>query len=454
MPDGINEALFKALEAHLKNKGLLADFRYPGVSRVSGEEVLEAEVDMLIPAALEGAIHAGNAYRVRAKFIVEGANGPTTLEANEILRKKKKVVVPDILANSGGVTVSYFEWIQNLKDEHWHLEAIDKMLEARMVTASEFVVKVGKAYRINLSRAAMILALIRVVDAEVARNESWRQEWKENKPYTSKIELFMPDTYEELNNIIARNKFFALVSAVESRKHSELRQIAIDIAEKFFTQAGVVLITGPFEVGEAMFANSLKQTLAEEGEKAKVFHLEHHQLTDVVELLKGGTIPLKTQELYYSGNKDASSLTLDTGETLIIEGDNAFSKELMNEFEARGIFTYKIFVNVAPSMKLKDNYPFLSLHARLLRGILDAKLKDNQRPSETIVKFLNQRKTQLETLYPGWILADKTVNSYFPYELPILKREIGELLAQERVYLAKEMEQENNMENCKQCRLE
>jgi glutamate dehydrogenase/leucine dehydrogenase len=90
-----------------------------GVKTVSNEELLEEEVDILVPAALEGVITAENADRIKAKIILEMANGPTTAEADQILKEKNIIVIPDVLANSGGVTVSYFEWYQNMNDEKW-----------------------------------------------------------------------------------------------------------------------------------------------------------------------------------------------------------------------------------------------------------------------------------------------------------------------------------------------
>ncbi len=118
---------------HVKETGYVKDFA--GAEPISNEELLALECDILIPAALENQITAQNADNVRAKVIVEAANGPTTPEADQILKDKKILVVPDILSNSGGVTVSYFEWVQNNYGFSWDLGTVNRHLEDKMVSA-------------------------------------------------------------------------------------------------------------------------------------------------------------------------------------------------------------------------------------------------------------------------------------------------------------------------------
>jgi len=102
---------------------------------VTNEDHLEIDCDILVPAALKNAIVRSNASSIKAKIISEGANGPTTIEANEILHKLGVLVVPDILANAGGVTVSYFEWVQNLNRTRWTREEVNSKLESIMLKA-------------------------------------------------------------------------------------------------------------------------------------------------------------------------------------------------------------------------------------------------------------------------------------------------------------------------------
>lgn len=119
----------------------------------------------VVPSALENAIHEGNADKIKAKVIVEGANGPTTPEADELLFKKGVLVVPDILANAGGVTVSYFEWVQDLQAFFWKLEQIRSTLEEMMTDAFNDVMKTKEKYGVDMRTAAYVLAIDRVAYA-------------------------------------------------------------------------------------------------------------------------------------------------------------------------------------------------------------------------------------------------------------------------------------------------
>jgi glutamate dehydrogenase (NAD(P)+) len=120
----------RAVLAHKEETGSVVG--YPGAQEISNEDLLIYDCDVLIPAALECQIRADNARNVKAKLIVEDANGPLTAVADEVLQEKGVVVLPDILANAGGVVVSYFEWVQNLENQQWNLEKVDKRLHAKM----------------------------------------------------------------------------------------------------------------------------------------------------------------------------------------------------------------------------------------------------------------------------------------------------------------------------------
>lgn len=136
-----------------------------GERNISNAQLLELAVDILIPAALEDQITIKNAGKIKAKLILEMANGPTTPEADVTLAKKKITVIPDILANGGGVTVSYFEWYQNLHKEKWGLEKVDTKLKDRMQSATHAVFATAKKYKTDLRTAAFILALERIYQA-------------------------------------------------------------------------------------------------------------------------------------------------------------------------------------------------------------------------------------------------------------------------------------------------
>ena len=131
---------------------------------IKNEELLELDVDILIPAALENVITKDNASKIKAKIVFEMANGPTTREADEILRKRDILVVPDVLNNAGGVVVSYFEWLQNMKGEKWSKEKVNEKLKEKMIKAFKQVWKIHKDKKVDLRTAAYILALQRLTE--------------------------------------------------------------------------------------------------------------------------------------------------------------------------------------------------------------------------------------------------------------------------------------------------
>lgn len=148
------------VQAYKKEKGTLDGF--PGSKTITNEELLELSCDVLIPAALENQITERNASHINARFILELANGPITPEADEILFTRGVPVVPDILANAGGVTVSTFEWEQNLKGEHWSEAVVQSKLEKIMEAESKTVYEKSIALTTDLRRAAFIIALERL----------------------------------------------------------------------------------------------------------------------------------------------------------------------------------------------------------------------------------------------------------------------------------------------------
>jgi glutamate dehydrogenase (NAD(P)+) len=139
--------------------------KFPGAKTISNEEVLELGVDILIPAALENTITAQNAGNVKAKILAELANGPTTPEADEILYKNGVHVIPDFLCNAGGVTVSYFEMVQNFYMYYWDESEVRERLDKKMTTAYLATLNTSKQYKINMRQAAYVLAVGRVADA-------------------------------------------------------------------------------------------------------------------------------------------------------------------------------------------------------------------------------------------------------------------------------------------------
>ncbi len=157
--DGIDVEKAIAYVEKSENKTLEG---FDGGAKVSNEELLELPCDILVPAAMEDQITPENASRIKAKLIVEGANGPTTAEADHILNENKILVVPDILANAGGVTVSYFEWVQNRLGYYWTEERVNRRADRAMKQAFDNVYATSEKYNVDMRIAAYIVALDKV----------------------------------------------------------------------------------------------------------------------------------------------------------------------------------------------------------------------------------------------------------------------------------------------------
>jgi glutamate dehydrogenase (NAD(P)+) len=164
-PRGLNPT---ALIRHLA-RGADTVVGFPGTDTLSNSELLELDVDVLVPAALEGVITAENAGRVRARMIVEGANGPVAAEADPILAEKGVVVVPDILANGGGVAVSYFEWVQDLQAYFWTEDQVNERLAELMERAYAQVSHLSAERGLTLREAAHVIGVGRVAEAHRTR---------------------------------------------------------------------------------------------------------------------------------------------------------------------------------------------------------------------------------------------------------------------------------------------
>jgi len=166
VPKGLNPEKILACK---KEKGSVQSCIGKGEKAITNEEVLELDVDILVPAALENVIHKDNAKNIKARAIIEMANGPITPEADEILSDKNVILVPDVLANSGGVTVSYFEWVQNLQGYYWsHKEVVTK-LQPLMEDAFSKMWAMKSKHRVDGRMATYMTAVKRVVDAMLLR---------------------------------------------------------------------------------------------------------------------------------------------------------------------------------------------------------------------------------------------------------------------------------------------
>lgn len=165
-PDGLNIKALIDFVYNAPRPRLLKDYKLGrNDERISNEELLELDVDVLIPAALENQITTENVDNIKADVIVEGANGPITKDADEVLAEKKVIVVPDILANSGGVIVSYFEWVQGIQSFFWGIDEVNENLKKIMLKSFSDVWETGEKEKVTLRDAAFILAIRKIAKA-------------------------------------------------------------------------------------------------------------------------------------------------------------------------------------------------------------------------------------------------------------------------------------------------
>jgi len=155
------------VDAYKRETGSVTGF--PGTERISNAQLLELDCDILIPAAIENQIGEHNAPRIKAKVIAEAANGPTSPEADRILFDKGVFLIPDILCNAGGVTVSYFEWVQDLQNLFWREATINARLKEVMVKSFNDVLETSKKHKVDMRTAAYMVAVGRVAEATLTR---------------------------------------------------------------------------------------------------------------------------------------------------------------------------------------------------------------------------------------------------------------------------------------------
>jgi glutamate dehydrogenase (NAD(P)+) len=155
------------VERHIAKTGTILDFK--GAKNLTNEAILKSDCDVLVPAALENQIRGRIAKALQARVILELANGPTTPKADGLLNQRRHIVIPDILANAGGVTVSYFEWVQNLNHDIWTEEDVNRRLQRRITESYDSVIETARKYKTDLRTGAYILAIDRVVRALTLR---------------------------------------------------------------------------------------------------------------------------------------------------------------------------------------------------------------------------------------------------------------------------------------------
>jgi glutamate dehydrogenase len=410
-PEGIDLA---ALDLFLKEeqaqKRIPKVGGFPQAKPVTNEQLLELPAEILVPAACENQITGKNAGQIQARLVVEAANGPTTPDADRILAKRNIVVVPDILANAGGVVVSYFEWLQNISTERWQEIAVEKMLQERMRRATAAIFDISRTHRVNLREAANMLAVMKLVDAEVAEQPSRKSRFKSTLPYARKdgAAFKIPETLEQLAANVEEGGFEKLVDVCHDQQSREIDVIGQRIVGRLAEADGgslfAILVTGPNTSGKQGFSHQLKSRLISK-RNVCLFNLDNLGMEALKQLL---------------GRSTARDL-------VVICGDRACGDEVLSLIPSTNRFG--IFINTAPSLRLTANYVLTSSDLRLMREILDEKRRNGTLPLATVRSWPRKRSAQSRDVYPTWKNADHTFNSYTAYELPILKHLLGQELS-------------------------
>ena len=441
LPDGRWAPLATLSEKFLKDNGYEL--------RKGTAEFWTRYTDVKVPAATENQITYSNAGDINCAIVLELANSPTTPEADAILAERGLLVIPDVVANAGGVTVSYFEWLQNIEGRYWSAISVDKMLEERMETEIKDVLAVAERFssefagkrnekNINVFRqSAYMLSLARITDAELSRRQGLADslEAEGRAPYRFSGELgLVPETVEALNVISSdKESFRELVDFCEKKHDRELEKICSDIDLKFGSgKNGFVMVSGPVTSGKMAVSERIVKNLRQRGREAvrvdvddlafareKAFRNAGYKEADLHKLVIGDIVPVILD--LAARNKN---------EVVVIEGSYVLDDVFMDPVSGilRNENTYGLFVNTAPAMKLSGNIPLTSVDLRLMRHILTFQRLFGSSSIDIIREWPLTRENNLKYVYPSWKNADATFNSYLPYELPVLKSLVSRTL--------------------------
>jgi len=407
----------------------LRKFPDNGNQELSPEEFWALDIDMILPCALGGQITEEVAGLIRADYIVEGANGPTTPKADKILTERGVIVVPDILANEGGVIGSYLEWLQNLQAENetWSYPMVRGRLHERMKTAVRDVFDYQKIYQdlsddeeITLRESAILLALMSIADAKWAE-PAYDQRYRFSRPVSS---------IKELNQEIARDGGDKMIKRAEGAYRTIITETRDDIARHFRNVPGrkAVLLGGPRTVGKRTVGIMLSELLTDEqpGRKAHYVDLDaNHDIDVIADILNG-----EKRVIFQHNNRGKTeSKIIEMGEDdiLVIEGNQAMSNDCWGLVD--GERRYPVFATMLPDFALDGNWPLMSTDLQLVMEMLDAYRREKMPPLQTIRSWPGERRQQVEEIYPeSWPRAFKTINLWPDYAIAVFKPYIEAML--------------------------
>jgi len=443
-----------------KKPGEFSLENFPGARVIANEDFWGLDVDVVVPAATNNVITEKNAGLIKAPVVLELANGPTSVEGDKILYSRGKLVVPDVLANAGGVIVSYFEMIQNYTHDRWTTAMVDRMLSERMSQATDDAMRIMNSYRKTFRQAVYMSALMKIADSQIAGDRKLNARYADGAihPYDSQGLSRRPETTNHLN-LLTRNGGIATLLAETAREFNAEIAARVDRISGRFSKGiarnPVVLITGPESAGKAVVAKSIvnelrrREDFKKSGRKVHFVDYDYVQPAEFEQLLTGQRSQLNQPRHTFYGAPAWTPITVNRGDIIVVEGRTAFSvANLRSKDQGAELYfgkedVYKIFINVSPSFNLTvskpdqkfvpKGMPLTSFHLRFIREILDRQNRRGETMTGAdIVALLKGwhgvKEMQNRTVYPQWAAADETINMYFPEEIAIVRNQALRLL--------------------------
>ncbi len=401
---------------------------YPDdVEAITEKEFWQSDVEILVPAAKQGTVTLEVARLIKEKgsvrLIVEGANGPLTKEAWEFLESRDNpekpdiIIVPDVVANAGGVISSKNEWLQNLVLEQWPEAEAQSRMEEQILSAFHRVIDISRGLNISLRDAAYVRGIVQMVDAEIARDPALTAKMKTGwKPYElpESAMRWKPDTYHELNAIETREDRRKLIQLADQELEQRIHDVAKEAMNRLKPGKRAALLIGGLRASmKHAVTEDMTHLFEERGYKIKLLDLEHQKPSDVQRLRQGETVHAMTED----GHPE--DLSWSDNELLVVEGIDALSPETLQalgDVPYYGVNTYQ-----GPSLLLANNEVLMGFDIRLLMDMLASiSLGTEHTIVEVIERWQKQRIEETRKVFEYAAHAHARINTFLPYELPML----------------------------------
>ncbi len=443
-----------------------------GYQVIPNDNFWSLPVDVFVPAAGPEVITKDAAEKIvatsrsrgRKPLILELANGPTKPEADEVLKKEGIIAVPDILANTGGVSVSFSEMHQNIANERWDVSVVDRILKEKMVDATNRVIDMQDLYRqqgINLSfrEATYLIGVMKVAFAEIARNSVFRKKYGALDFIKNSRGLILPDTQETLRLAIKQGLAPQMIEKTYTELEQQVEKTIDEISVRFSVNPNrhhAILVTGATASGKSVIIDLLTRKFDAKGKKVRVLDVNRTKITpdDMTKLLSGRTVEVESWDYYIRRPILEKVEPIAADEIVVLEGIKSYGFE--NNFGTPNV--YRIFVHANPDFSFiidkKSKYPLTSYHLRRLRDLIMIKRDlgpklDGQLLIQNLRSWTKHRNYENTILFPNLERADQIFSLFDPFELAVMREEILQILRdanEELTRLEKTGQKEVNVE--------